>query len=74
MLTTKGFMMGGMLDNDIKDLDAPAFTNIAETVINYKGENYYKACPEQVTTYSFCVKRVNHPGDIHEDYEGNTRS
>jgi hypothetical protein len=52
------------------------FTN--GDVISYKGENYYRACDERVTTMadggqSFCVKRVNHPGKIHEDYEGRIR-
>lgn len=60
-----------------KDLDAPAFTNIVETVISYKGENFYKACGELVTGRpdegtTSCVKRVGHPGDIHEDFDGNT--
>lgn len=47
-------------------------------VISYKGANYYKACDKFVTDRqegepSFCVKRVGHPGDIHEAYDGKTR-
>ena len=47
-------------------------------VINWLGENYYKACDELVSRNldggnSYCVKRKDHPGDIHEDYDGRTR-
>lgn len=47
-------------------------------VISYKGENYYRACDELVSDLpdggqSFCVKRVNHPGNLHEDYSGIVR-
>lgn len=63
---------------NIKDLDAPAFTNESETVINYKGSNYYKACGEIVVNMgehvtTSCVKRVGHPGHVHEDYIGATK-
>lgn len=57
-------------------LGPECFTN--GLVISYQGENYFKACEEFVFDLpdggqSFCVKRVNHPGDIHEDYDGRTR-
>lgn len=43
-------------------------------VISYKGENYYRACDYPVAEFdgsvSHCVKRVNHPSHIHEDYDG----
>lgn len=60
-----------------KDLDAPAFTNPVETVISYKGENYYRACGVLVTQSpgngtTSCVKRQDHPGTIHEDFDGKT--
>lgn len=59
---------------ETKDLDAPAFTNRAETVISYKGDNYYKACGVIVGHYegglTSCVKRLNHPGNVHEDWAG----
>jgi len=52
-----------------------AFANPDESVINWQGNNYYKACDEPVTENAdgggtFCVKREGHPGDIHEDYDG----
>lgn len=47
-------------------------------VISYKGANYYKACDAFVYedsegSSSHCVKRVNHSGPLHEDYEGRTK-
>lgn len=63
-------------DNEPMHLDGPAFTNRVETIINYKGNNFYMACgtlvtgvPDEGTTT--CVKRIGHPGDIHEDWDGN---
>lgn len=58
------------------DLGPGAFTN--GEVINYEGANYYKACDVWVTKLegggqSYCVKRVGHPGFLHEDYDGNVR-
>jgi len=56
-------------------VEVHAFANADETVINWQGANYYQACgitvtgdPDSETTS--CVKRVDHPGDIHEDYDG----
>lgn len=56
------------------DLGPGAFTN--GEVINYEGYNYYKACDVWVSTnedgvQAYCVKRVGHPGVLHEDYDGN---
>lgn len=67
---------------EVKDLDGTsAFTDMDETVINYKGTNYYKACGIIVVFDYFdykditsCVKRVGHLGNEHEDYNGNKRS
>lgn len=55
------------------DIGPEAFTN--GEVINYKGANFYRACDAWVSNLenggkSFCVKRVDHPGDFHEDYNG----
>lgn len=52
------------------------FTNEAQTIIHWKGANFYKACDILVRSKvgggkSYCVKRVNHHGDIHEDWDGN---
>lgn len=64
-------------------MNNPQFISIADEcftdgdVISYKGENYYRACDHFVKDLdgggaSYCVKRVNHPGLMHEDYYGNT--
>ena len=60
----------------ITKLNDTAFTD--GEVINYEGENYYRACnafvrhkPDGSTT--FCVKRVGHDSakySPHEDYDG----
>lgn len=55
----------------MEDLKKGAFTD--GEVINYQGDNYYRACGAVVTIQSYCVKRVNHPGVLHEDYDGNVR-
>lgn len=52
-----------------------AFSSGDHTVINWGGKNYYMACDEPVVENAdgggtFCVKRMDHPGDIHEDYDG----
>jgi hypothetical protein len=53
------------------------FADDDETVINYKGENYYKACGHIVMDYgdgtSSCVKRQGHQSLTHEDYDGQIR-
>jgi len=64
------------MDNYI-DIGPECFTN--GNVISYKGENYYRACDAFVNDrseeggQSFCVKRVDHPGTIHEAYDGTIR-
>lgn len=63
---------------DFVDIGPECFANDTLTVISYKGVNYYKACDEFVTDrkeggQSFCVKRIGHPGKIHEAYDGTTR-
>lgn len=69
-----------MPDNTGYGVIAPECIIFADdSVISYKGANYYRACDEFVSDLpeggqSFCVKRVNHPGTIHEDYFGRTRS
>lgn len=65
--------------DDFIDIGAQCFTDTDEKIISYKGENYYKSCPELVADLpdggqSFCVKRVGHPGYIHEDFDGRTRT
>lgn len=52
-----------------------AFAAEDKTVIGWEGTNYYQACDEPVITQpdgsgSHCVKRKDHPGDIHEDFDG----
>lgn len=64
---------------DFIDLGPEMFTTTDREVICWQGENFYRACGVFVHEdpidgiQSHCVKRVNHPGKIHEDYHGNTR-
>lgn len=55
------------------------FANEDETVISWKGRNFYRGCDVFVSDspdggQTHCVKRVQHPGFIHEDWVGNTRT
>lgn len=52
-----------------------AFSNENETIINWKGENFYRACDAFVMNKpgggeSHCVKPVYHSGDLHVDWDG----
>lgn len=63
-----------MADIDILNVGG-AFSNADKTVVNWEGRNYYQSCDEPVVVNSegattHCVKRVDHPGDIHEDMDG----
>lgn len=64
----------------IVNLGSEMFANGDLSVISYKGENYYQSCGEVVTgsghpdeESTTCVRRVRHPGRIHEDWDDNTR-
>lgn len=66
-----------MIDDNVASIHnvEGAFSNADESVINWKGDNFYRSCdalvmemPDGGATY--CVKRADHPGDIHEDYDG----
>lgn len=64
------------LDGSFTDIGPECFAGQGDTVISWKGENFYKACGHPVITNedgsgSSCVKRVDHPGVKHEDYDGN---
>lgn len=64
-------------NSDFIDIGPECFANKEETVISWKGENFYRACDKLVTgtlegAASHCVKRVRHKNDC-EDYDGNTR-
>ena len=64
-----------MNERNIIDIGPQCFTDGDEEVINYKGDNYYKAFDAVVVvnedgSTSHCVKRVNHPGNVHEDFYG----
>lgn len=61
--------------SDFEVIGPECFASPAKDVISWKGENFYKACDEPVVTNAdgsgtHCVKRQEHPGDIHEDYDG----
>lgn len=63
---------------DYVEIGPECFSDAAGTIISYKGENYYRACDTFVGNVlgggqSFCVKRVGHPGSVHEDFDGNKR-
>lgn len=56
-----------------------AFAEEDKRTINWEGENYYRGCGESVLTRpdgssSTCVKRLDHPGDIHEDFDGHRKA
>lgn len=62
-------------EGDFLILGPECFTGVDGLVISYKGENYYKACGVKVTNKeeggsTHCVRRVGHPGLLHEDYYG----
>lgn len=67
-----------MSEGDITVIGPECFASVDDKVISWKGANFYKACDELVMENplggaTHCVKRVDHPGDIHEDYDGNRR-
>ncbi len=62
---------------DFTIIGPECFTN--GNVISYKGENYFRACEKFVYdrpdgVQSFCIKRVGHPGNFHEAYDGTTKN
>lgn len=83
--TISYFLSTGELPNDVMTpSEDPDYVDIGAScfmkgdVINYLGENFYKACSSFVAELegggqSSCVKRIGHPGIIHEDFEGRTR-
>lgn len=57
------------------DIGPGCFSDEEKTVISFEGNNFYRACDEFVAGHadgsmSYCVKRVGHPGDVHEDFDG----
>lgn len=64
-----------MMGQDMIDIGPACFSDGEKTVISYEGNNFYRACDAFVAAHadgssSFCVKRVGHPGDVHEDFAG----
>jgi hypothetical protein len=57
---------------DFVDIGPQCFSDKEQTVINYRGENFYRACGAPVGLHSSCVKRINHPSPDHEDFAGTT--
>lgn len=59
------------------DIGPECFSDMDRTVICWKGENFYRACDAVVISHTLnggrthCVKRVGHPGEYHEDFDGN---
>lgn len=75
---TEAVLYGPEKVTDFIDIGPQCFANAELTIISYKGMNFYRACDTLVAKLvsggqSFCVKRVDHPGVIHEDFDGRTR-
>lgn len=64
-------------EQNANDLGSGAFIDGTDSVINYQGNNYYKACGHIVTEFeedvTTCVKRMDHPTWDHEDWNGTVR-
>lgn len=65
------------ISNDVVDLGPEMFASSDLKVIGYKGENYYRSCPEKVYDKpeggaTFCVKPIGHVQSEHEDAFGRT--
>lgn len=72
--------MPGIIEVQVEfvNIGPECFSDTDEKVISWKGQNYYRACDEIVCDLpeggqAFCVKRVGHPGTIHEAYHGEIR-
>ena len=66
------------ISKDIIDLGPDMFASSDLKVINYKGNNYYKACGERVNetpdgVKSSCIKPIGHIRWRHEDSFGRQR-
>jgi len=62
---------------ELVDLGPEMFSDVSGTVINYQGENYYKACGEFVADNSdggssSCVLPARFPHEVHSNYRGDT--
>lgn len=72
------FPVDGIPTGDFVDLGPGLFSNHEKTVINWRGDNFYKACSEPVWNDSsgttHCTKPLNHPSLSHEDYQGRIRT
>lgn len=58
------------VSEDFPYIGPECFSDKDEKVISLKGENFYRACGAPVTKLTSCTKRVDHPGIMHEDWEG----
>lgn len=65
-----------MIDStQVIDLGNSMFCDIEEKVINWKGDNFYKACGQHVGSLpgggtSSCVLPIGHKYGDHIDYDG----
>lgn len=62
-------------DGQYINVGPEAFATPDTNIIFYRGMNYYRACDAVVYKFadqgsSYCTKRVDHPGNYHEDYDG----
>lgn len=63
------------MSNGCVTIGPECFSTLDRKVICWRGVNYYKACDVLVEEHkdgstSHCVKRVGHPSNTHEDYDG----
>lgn len=56
----------------MSQLGPETFMNVQETIINRKGENFYKACGRLVTGMTSCVFPVEFPHEQHINFAGVT--
>jgi hypothetical protein len=68
---------GGPLSEELKGIGPEAFTNAEETVISFKGSNFYRACDAFVRNRpeggaSYCIRQMGHEDNNHIDFSGHS--
>jgi hypothetical protein len=63
--------------NGTTQLGPGCFMDVEGNVINYQGQNFYRACDEVVFNnphggVTYCIKPVGHKSSVHEDSRGHT--
>lgn len=65
------------LSDELKEIGPEAFTNGAETVISFKGSNFYRSCDAFVRKLpdgggSYCIRQMGHEEGNHIDFSGHS--